>query len=147
MKKICSKCDEEKDIELFSKNSKNKDGRHAWCKECFKDYERERYQNGDRARKEKNKAAQVERARDFIWNYLSSNPCVDCPESDPVVLEFDHRDGVEKRFNVAEAYDRYSIANIKLEIEKCDVRCANCHRRRTARQFGLWRIQRDTMPL
>jgi hypothetical protein len=25
------------------------------------------------------------------------------------------------------------------EIDKCDVRCANCHRRRTAADFGWWR--------
>jgi hypothetical protein len=34
--------------------------------------------------------------------------------------------------------DHYSIARIKEEIEKCDVRCANCHTRRTAHQFGWW---------
>jgi hypothetical protein len=28
---------------------------------------------------------------------------------------------------------------LKAEIAKCQVRCANCHRRRTAAQFGWWR--------
>jgi hypothetical protein len=31
----------------------------------------------------------------------------------------------------------YSIAKIKEEIEKCEVRCANCHRKVTA-QRGNW---------
>jgi hypothetical protein len=35
---------------------------------------------------------------------------------------------------------RYSWNRIKEEIRKCDVRCANCHRLRTAKQFGWKRL-------
>ena len=31
---------------------------------------------------------------------------------------------------------RYSWNAILVEIAKCDIRCANCHRRRTASQYG-----------
>lgn len=29
-------------------------------------------------------------------------------------------------------------ARVWEEIQKCEVRCANCHRRRTAKQFGWY---------
>ena len=70
--------------------------------------------------------------------YLSAHPCVDCFEVDPLVLDFDHRDAAAKRINVSDMLDDYSWQRIEAEISKCDVRCANCHRRRTAHQFK-WR--------
>lgn len=60
----------------------------------------------------------------------ASRGCVDCGVGDPVVLDFDHRPGVEKCFNVSDAVRKgLGRDRILLEIEKCDVRCANCHRR------------------
>lgn len=74
----------------------------------------------------------------FIAHYLESAPCVDCGEADVVVLDFDHV-GV-KRYGVVElAYREASIASLKREIGECEVRCANCHRRRTIIQQGHFR--------
>jgi len=68
----------------------------------------------------------------YVNKYLSENNCVDCGESDPIVLEFDHVRG-EKSFNISDMVRKtgHSLVKIKEEIEKCDVRCANCHRRAT----------------
>lgn len=71
-----------------------------------------------------------ERNYAYIWAYKCSHPCVDCGEKDPIVLEFDHRAGT-KLFNIGEGGRHRSMHNLKAEIEKCDVRCANCHRRKT----------------
>jgi len=38
MKKICTKCGEEKELYLFPKNTIKKDGYSFWCKECKKQY-------------------------------------------------------------------------------------------------------------
>jgi hypothetical protein len=58
------------------------------------------------------------------------HPCIECGEDDPVVLEFDHLGG--KLFDVGRAISDRSWDSILEEIAKCEVVCANCHRRRTA---------------
>jgi hypothetical protein len=85
--------------------------------------------------KEYSKAAR-ERIRAYITAYLKDNPCVDCGEADPVILEFDHvRD---KHFNIADAVRKgVGMKKLKDEIAKCEVRCANCHRKKTYQRAGL----------
>ena len=62
----------------------------------------------------------------LLLEYFVEHPCVDCGETDPVVLEFDHlRD---KRFTIGAKLATYPWADILAEIGKCDVVCANCHR-------------------
>ena len=90
-----------------------------------------------KARARAHTVAQRPLLRQTIWKYLEEHPCVDCGESDPRVLEFDHRDDSEKSFNVADALRKVcSVARLMAEIAKCDVRCANCHRRRTYESQG-----------
>ena len=67
----------------------------------------------------------------IIWRYKATHPCVDCGETDPVVLEFDHREKEQKQFNIGEGGRHASIPRLLEEMNKCDIRCANCHRRRT----------------
>lgn len=76
-----------------------------------------------------------------VCDYLHRHPCVDCGEPDIVVLDFDHRDPEKKSDTIqAMIHSSYSWNTIMKEINKCDVRCANCHRRRTARQFGSYKL-------
>jgi hypothetical protein len=78
-----------------------------------------------------------------LGEYLQSHPCVDCGEADPLVLDFDHRDGVEKLETIAYLRVRGNREELLAEIEKCDVRCSNCHSRRTAKQFGWSKMLTD----
>ena len=57
--------------------------------------------------------------------------CVDCGESNPVVLDFDHVKGEKKRAIADMVSNYYSIKTIKEEMRKCEIRCANCHRKKT----------------
>lgn len=85
--------------------------------------------------KEYSKAARV-RVRAYINAYLKANPCVDCGETNTIVLEFDHV-GDDKDFNISDATRKgYSMTKIKEEIAKCEVRCANCHRKKTYERGG-----------
>jgi len=85
---------------------------------------------------ERNKATRL-RLRHFVWEQLRGKVCVDCGEGDPVVLQFDHVDPDTKEMAIAEATNRgWKVERIAEEILKCVVRCANCHLRKTAAQFG-----------
>ena len=65
---------------------------------------------------------------DYVKDVKRTTPCVDCGESNPVLLEFDHVRGEKVKCISDMVRGAYSIEAIKEEIKKCDVRCANCHR-------------------
>ena len=59
-----------------------------------------------------------------------NKPCADCGQSFPsYVMDFDHRD--DKKFTISRINMIASESALRIEIEKCDVVCANCHRERT----------------
>lgn len=56
-------------------------------------------------------------------------PCAECGVPYPIcVMQFDHRPGAKKRFNLSYARNgRIPMDVVKREVAKCDVVCANCH--------------------
>jgi hypothetical protein len=119
-RKHCQVCDTTKDLSEFQKDIHKGQGVQSRCREC-------------------NNAATQEqrrRRRRFVYDYLLEHPCP-CGESDPVVLEFNHIDPSTKLANISTTLSQcWGIDKIKEEILKCEVLCANCHRRKTAQQFG-----------
>lgn len=78
-----------------------------------------------------------------LFDYLITHPCVDCGETNPVVLDFDHRNPTEKEFGIGGAGLLFrSWQKVFVEIEKCDVRCANCHRIKTAKEQSWYKALR-----
>jgi len=69
---------------------------------------------------------------DFFIRAAKSEGCIDCGEMDPVVLEFDHVTGDKVR--QISIMRSYRLPLLVAEIGKCEVRCANCHRRITERR-------------
>lgn len=77
--------------------------------------------------------------RQKLLEFISTKSCIDCGEKDPVVLDFDHKDPSAKFKSVAKMLSgHYSWQSLTKEISKCEVRCANCHRRRSYSQFGYF---------
>lgn len=75
--------------------------------------------------------------RKMVFEFLSTHPCIDCGETDPVVLEFDHTDPKTKTKQISRMLSgHYGWETIVKEIKKCEIRCANCHRRKSYVQFG-----------
>jgi hypothetical protein len=139
--KICRTCHQPKPLDQFRSRAKAPDGLQNWCKTCAGKYDNELYLNPRRKEQIRHSiVAARAKAQEFIWTYLVSHSCVDCGESDPLVLDCDHKGEVPKEFNIADMIGRgYGADRIRKEIDKCDVRCANCHRRKTAWQFGTWK--------
>lgn len=80
-----------------------------------------------------------QKIRAHLFEFLSTQSCIDCGEADPIVLEFDHIDGKDKFKDVAKLLSgHYSWLTIQREIVKCEIRCANCHRRKTYIQSSSW---------
>lgn len=72
----------------------------------------------------------IRRNLEWLYNVLSRSRCVDCGVHDPLVLEFDHM-GLKRKAVMTMAWEGYGQDTIEREMSKCDVRCANCHRRKT----------------
>lgn len=76
------------------------------------------------------------KVRAKLFAFLSEKACIDCGEKDPIVLDFDHRTPKNKFKPISKMLSgHYSWDSLKKEIKKCEIRCANCHRRRSYVQF------------
>jgi hypothetical protein len=140
--KVCTKCNIEKSLLLFPAKKASKDGRASWCRACFKaNWEKRYYENHKHYRDSHNVSRNKIRERNArrVFEYLTNHSCVNCGESDPIVLEFDHRNRNEKVENISNLITHSSWKRVECEIQKCDVLCANCHRRKSAAEFGYKR--------
>src|SRR5918911_1320474 len=144
MDRTCTRCRRTLDEAEFNFKNRARGRLHSHCKSCSRALVRDHYSRNTEYHVNKAVARNRIRRRallDQLIAYLQAHPCVDCGEDDPVVLDFDHVDPAAKTFDVATMIkDAWGWRTIEAEIAKCAVRCANCHRRRTARQFGWYRL-------
>lgn len=143
--KVCTQCQQEKVLKSFSWKTNKKKKRRSICKTCHAVYRRQHYLDNQKKYKKmanewnaEHYQTYVDRARRYVYDYLKEHPCVDCGESDPVVLEFDHVGG-EKVSAISEMVRVVNLDKLQTEIDKCEVRCVNCHRIKTAKENN-WKI-------
>lgn len=138
MKRCCT-CHVVLPLADFYRRSAAKDGRQNRCKSCF----RQKYLDDRRHLLAKVHASDVplrDQKRELLAAYLTEHPCVNCGVSDVRVLDFDHRDPTAKHKGIAQMFTGgWTWQAILAEIDKCDVRCANCHRIRTATVQNWWK--------
>jgi transposase-like protein len=128
--KECPNCGRQLPLSEFGIRTNGKP--QHWCRVCHRSYQRSYYlrhktyyvglQN-----------ERVERNRQMI-RQAKAVPCADCGQRyPPYVMDFDHRPGEKKCFNlsIAAGQTRLSWKKMMAEIAKCDIVCANCHRQRT----------------
>ena len=78
----------------------------------------------------------------IVLQRLSEEACVDCGIADPLVLQFDHLQSKTKDLACL-VRSACSPQRLISQLDKCEVRCANCHRRRSAIQGGWFRARKD----
>jgi Fe-S cluster biosynthesis and repair protein YggX len=136
--KRCPQCKKVKKLEEFAVATRRKDGRQSTCKSCKREWDRQIYLRNPQKYAARNMAHRAFLRRRIV-EYLQSHPCTDCGQQDVVVLEFDHV-GDDKVRDVSSMMSRgMSWSAIAKEITKCEVVCANDHRRRTARRGDHYR--------
>ena len=122
--KRCMGCGEGKAFAEFTRAQKSRDGRYHLCRPCLKADRRKRY---DPVRQ---RIRDYERVSARMLELKGGRSCARCGEAHPGTLDFHHRDPAQKLFILAtvnaRARDQEEIA---AEIAKCDVLCANCHRK------------------
>ena len=126
MRKRCGCCGRNRLHKFF--NTRRGGQLQSYCRDCQREVSQAYYRD--------NRGAHLDRAyrrrahlRQLI-NEAKSKPCADCGVSYPFyVMDFDHRD--DKSFAISQAWRTRSWERVLLEIKKCDVVCANCHRERT----------------
>ncbi len=123
------------------------------CRVCCRERIRRKRLNPERKAQDREKAARYRKnnpeAYKASWVAAGSKKrqilldaraggCVHCPEKDPACLDFHHRDPGEKEGHIGE-FRRFGMERLLAEIAKCDVLCANCHRKhhRNERQKSL----------
>lgn len=146
--RICTKCGVEKLPSEFFVKDKHTGRLHAQCKDCYKEHRKKyysehyyKYHDAYLARAKNYRTKIKTEYREKMLEYLSSKSCVDCGEADIVVLELDHIDPTTKSFSISQAVRlgrRWD--EVLEEIKKCQVLCSNCHKRRTAQQYGWYKL-------
>lgn len=156
--KKCPKCKRKKETnEFYFRGGKGPRANElvSWCKNCVSRRGKILWENNKNRNRHKrtesskrwrlNNKQHIRNYYKKVYNknnkqiveYLKTHPCVDCGFSDLRALEFDHIKG-KKKFTIARG-KLNSWKRIFKEIEKCEVRCANCHRIKTVEETKSYR--------
>jgi len=132
--KTCSKC--KVSLQLTEFGIHKRDGHQSRCKSCKKLYQREWHRANKSTRLIQIKEYQKRKKNTLqeAINKLKDAPCSDCGNRfPPCAMDFDHRDATTKHKEISTMIcrDISSLEKILIEVTKCDLVCACCHRIRT----------------
>lgn len=110
--KLCVDCGQVKDVsEFYIRKRNNTERYHSYCKSCVS--------NRSLQRQQKLKKQAVE---------YKGGKCMKCGyDKYTGALEFHHNDPTKKEFSISNK-SNVVFDNIKLELDKCDMFCSNCHK-------------------
>jgi hypothetical protein len=137
MMQICTQCKLKKEMSEFNFRNKAKCKKAERCKLCSREAVKKSYRKliGEKKSqyiRNKNIEAKNRRKKytQEIMNFKQKRGCIDCGMNNPICLDADHISN--KKFNVSDMVKRlYGLDRIFKELEKCEIRCANCHRIKT----------------
>lgn len=126
--KICKTCNKNP---VRTENRKGKIYQKHDCSTCCS---RKWSQKYPEKRKIINKRFQSKyKIKNWAWKeelmaHIEQTKCLHCNENDIRCMQFHHRDPKQKKFKISWGWTHYMpIEDMKVEAEKCDVLCANCH--------------------
>lgn len=124
--KTCNLCGETKLISEFPPNKQCKYGVTGTCRICYNVKTKQWYRDNKKRRQQK--ANERNRYRKLkVVNHFG-NKCFDCKQSFPqYVYEFHHLDPTQKDWNPSQSLS-HSEERMWLELNKCIMLCANCHK-------------------
>lgn len=143
----CFRCKKKKKLEDFRPNKSKPSGYDFICKPCWKIYAAEWHQKNKKSHNiaiHANSKRYEHILREFVYEYLSTHPCIDCGETNIVVLEFDH---LENKLYAISNLLRLGakLGRLEAEIAKCEVRCSNCHTIVEAERHDHWKLRWQKM--
>ena len=114
--KLCTVCDQWLELSRFPAIH-NRNVKSSRCKGCFNALKRRT----------------ANEIKDRAVEYKGSK-CYDCQVSfHRAVYEFHHRDPTQKDFTISDKKSLRAWETVQVELDKCDMLCANCHRLRHVR--------------
>jgi len=130
--KICNKCGIEKSVEEFAKKKPKKEG---WsnvyyiCRKCHAESCRT-YFNKNYDYHYNTMVKRRAAISKWFKEFRLTLKCEECGENHPACIDFHHKDGSKKRDNICSMVLKgFSKESIIREIQKCQILCANCHRK------------------
>lgn len=137
--KKCPACKIHKEHAEYSNHKNNPDGLQTVCKKCQELKTVKGYRENSSSTDQLDKYLNKNKNEIYRLKFLKfKEGCTDCKKFYPNAMDFDHVTG-QKSFNISEIYQygldyETQIKLVKEEMEKCEVRCGNCHRKATYRR-------------
>lgn len=126
----CKACGEEKKLEEFVRNISFKNT----CKDCHKN-KTKKWRNSNIDHYRSYMRGLAVKSYEIVKEHKSKNPCTKCGKKFPIcAMDFNHLDRKKKKKNISQMGG--SVNEIKKEIEKCELICANCHRNETQQRIN-----------
>ena len=123
--KQCQKCKQEKPLDAFNNNKREKDGKQRSCCECTKIEHKRWYDENKETQLIKNEELRKKKVERFK-EYKRQQKCSKCGDSRYYVLDFHHLDSTKKEGTIGEMVSK-SQKKLYEELKKCIPLCRNCH--------------------
>jgi hypothetical protein len=123
--KQCQRCKQEKSLDFFNNNKREKDGKQRACRECTKIEHQKWYTQNKTTQLEKNEELRKKKINRYL-EFKKQHKCIKCGDNRHYVLDWHHRDPLTKTAAISDLIGR-SEKKLYEEIAKCDPICRNCH--------------------
>jgi hypothetical protein len=136
--KLCRGCYEKKNKFPVIKGKEK-----SICEDCYTRQYGDIFENHKKIVQKRKQVEETVKQKNikFIFELLKTSECLNCKCTDFRVLEFDHRYKETKDDNISNLIINGSLSQLKQEISKCDILCANCHKIKTHKENNSWKHQ------